>query len=162
MKDLHRTILTVTLSLLLGLTAPICAAAQPQDGLKSDTYTYVQRDSALLLDVYKPAVPREDKAAVISLFGGGFFMGERNNALSKEIAKSLTDRGYTVISIDYRLGFRDRAKVAENSIVFKATGLFRYCTGSSGLTVWDMRSPTGCPDRLTCSAHSRNSHWQAG
>ncbi len=127
MKDLHRTILTVTLSLLLGLTAPICAAAQPQDGLKSDTYTYVQRDSALLLDVYKPAVPREDKAAVISLFGGGFFMGERNNALSKEIAKSLTDRGYTVISIDYRLGFRDRAKVAENSTVFKATGLFRYC-----------------------------------
>lgn len=127
MKDLHRTILTVTLSLLLGLTTPICAAAQPQDGLKSDTYTYVQRDSALLLDVYKPAVPREDKAAVISLFGGGFFMGERNNAHMKEIARSLTERGFTVISIDYRLGFRDSDMVARNSTVFKATGLFRYC-----------------------------------
>ena len=36
------------------------------------TYPFVERDSTLSLDVYRPAQPRADKACIVSLFGGGF------------------------------------------------------------------------------------------
>jgi len=91
------------------------------------TYAFVERDSMLYLDVYKPAVPRGDGAAVMALFGGGFFSGERNNRYMKETAKSLLERGFTVISIDYRLGFHDSAMVAQNRKLLKLPKLFRFC-----------------------------------
>ena len=46
-----------------------------------ETYPFVQRDSTLFLDVYRPAQAREDKACVLAVFGGGFVGGERNNGL---------------------------------------------------------------------------------
>lgn len=106
---------------------PHYAAAQEDAMPECSTYTYVERDSALCLDVYRPENARADRAAVITLFGGGFFTGARNNHLQKETAKALLQRGFTVISIDYRLGLQDKEMVAANSTLFKATGLFRYC-----------------------------------
>ncbi len=78
---------------------------------QKETYTYVVRDSALKLDVWHPDVPRSDKACVVALFGGGFVSGERDNELQTQIAKLLNARGYTVVSPDYRLGFKDSVKV---------------------------------------------------
>jgi len=92
-----------------------------------ETYPYAERDSTLYLDVYKPAKPRTDKAAVIAVFGGGFISGARDNQYQKVIADSLTHRGFTVINIDYRLGLRDTAMVKENSSLRKVTNLFEYC-----------------------------------
>ena len=63
------------------------------------TYGFVERDSTLYLDVYRPASPRADKACVLTLFGGGFVTGERNNALQRTIGKMLSERGFTVVSI---------------------------------------------------------------
>lgn len=103
------------------------ASAQEPVPLKCETYWYVERDSALYLDVYKPAVPRADRAAVMTLFGGGFYKGERNNFRQKETAQALVERGFTVISIDYRLGLKDSAMVASHKTLFKATDLFMYC-----------------------------------
>ena len=91
------------------------------------TYGFVERDSMLYLDVYKPDVPRQDGAAVMALFGGGFFSGERNNWYMKQTAQSLLDHGFTVISIDYRLGFHDSAMVAQNRKLLKLPKLFRFC-----------------------------------
>lgn len=96
---------TVSLLLLLALVSP--AFAQ-----QKQSYIFIERDSALYLDVHSPEVQRSDKACVIALFGGGFVMGERDNELQLDIARQLTARGFTVVSPDYRLGLRDSAKVA--------------------------------------------------
>ena len=91
------------------------------------TYPFVERDSTLYLDVYRPASPRADKAAVVSVFGGGFVTGTRDDKLMRKTADLLTQRGFTVICIDYRLGLKDKAKVEENSGLLKIDNLFQYC-----------------------------------
>ena len=92
-----------------------------------ETYKFVERDSALYLDVHRPAHPRADKACVVSVFGGGFVSGSRDDELQKPIARLLTDRGFTVVCIDYRLGLKDSAMVAQNSGLWHMQDLFQYC-----------------------------------
>lgn len=94
---------------------------------KAETYAFVQRDSTLYLDVYRPQNPRPDKAAVISVFGGGFVVGARNDTLQMANVEALTQRGFTVISIDYRLGLKDSTTVKKYSSLFKIDDLFQYC-----------------------------------
>ena len=125
MKIKRDIILTVLLAIVC-LTAPDKVQAQfrlPE----CKTFEFVKRDSSLYLDVYKPVNPREDKAAVISLFGGGFYSGARDNREMKQVAQALLERGFTVISIDYRRGFLDKEMVASHSKLLKLTDLFQYC-----------------------------------
>ena len=68
-----------------------------------ETYAFAERDSTLYLDVHKPAIQRADKASVLSVFGGGFITGKRNDSYQSALADSLVERGFTVVSIDYRL-----------------------------------------------------------
>lgn len=91
------------------------------------TYPFVERDSTLYLDVHKPVVARADKAAVLAVFGGGFIVGKRDDKYQSALADSLVKRGFTVISIDYRLGLKDSVMVAENSKLLKMDKLFQYC-----------------------------------
>lgn len=127
MKSLFKHIKLAFLCALLFPILPFEAYAQERVPMEYETYKYVERDSALYLDVYKPAVPRADKAAVITLFGGGFFLGTRNNHFMKDNIHALIEKGFTVISIDYRLGLRDSAMVATHKKLTKATRLFEYC-----------------------------------
>ena len=58
----------------------------------------------LTLDVYQPptgVVPK--RMAIIHLFGGGFFVGNKNAGYIINDAKALGARGYTNISANYRL-----------------------------------------------------------
>ena len=123
MKSYLRHILYVIIGTFVCLTA----AAQSPVSLKCDTYRFVERDSFLCLDVYKPEVPRADNASVLMAFGGGFFSGERNNNQMKEWAQALVEHGFTVISIDYRLGFKDSAAVASHRRLLQLPDLFKYC-----------------------------------
>ncbi len=91
------------------------------------TFAFVERDSTLFLDVYRPATPRADKACVVALFGGGFFSGERNNGYQRLVGKMLSDRGFTVVSIDYRLGLKDTVKMKEFKGIRGMQGMFQYC-----------------------------------
>ncbi len=116
--------LFITILFLFSLALPAKAQFQLPE---CKTYEFAKRDSALHLDVYKPENPRQDRAAVIALFGGGFFSGARNNREMKQVAQALLERGFTVISIDYRLGFQDKEMVASHSSLFKLTELFQYC-----------------------------------
>lgn len=106
--------------ILLFTLAALQASAQ-------ETYPFVQRDSTLYLDVYRPAQPRTDKACVMALFGGGFVSGSRDNNYQRTIAQLLTERGFTVVSIDYRLGLKDSAMVAQNSGLLRMQDLFQFC-----------------------------------
>ena len=61
-------------------------------------------DIDLLLDVYHPpegVTPK--RLAIIHLFGGGFFVGNKNAGYIINDAKALGNRGYTSISANYRL-----------------------------------------------------------
>lgn len=96
----------ITVLLVLALAASLPGRAQ-------ETYQYVQRDScALYLDIWRPAagaVTSLDgvrKPAILFVFGGGFIQGSRNDKFYHPWFKRLTDEGYTVISIDYRLGMK--------------------------------------------------------
>ncbi|MBR4148170.1 MAG: alpha/beta hydrolase [Bacteroidales bacterium] len=91
------------------------------------TYPFVERDSTLYLDVYRPTVQRADKAAVITVFGGGFIIGTRDDKLQQTTAELLVERGFTVISIDYRLGLKDQAMVEKYQGLTKLDKLFQYC-----------------------------------
>ena len=58
----------------------------------------------LTLDVYQPpsgVAPK--RMAIIHLFGGGFFVGNKNAGYIINDAKALGARGYTNISANYRL-----------------------------------------------------------
>lgn len=90
------------------------------------TFQYAQRDSALFLDVWTPANPRPDSACVVALFGGGFVIGNRDDEYQTAVAKVLTERGFYVVSPDYRLGLKDSAMVASHSSLSKVRTLFQW------------------------------------
>lgn len=101
--------------ILFLLLAFSCAAQTYSDIL------FAQRDTLQLkLDVYQPTHPRADKACVIYVFGGGFFSGERNNQTSTQACQLLAGKGFTVVSIDYRLYMAHAPQVS----IFKAYTLF--------------------------------------
>lgn len=78
-----------------------------------ETYVFASRDTVdLKLDVYQPAHPRADKACVLYIFGGGFASGERDNESSRESCQMLADRGFVAVAMDYRLYFKNPAKVS--------------------------------------------------
>ena len=78
-----------------------------------ETYLYAKRDTCdLFLDIYRP-VPGSDttfqgmqKPAIMFAFGGGFVSGSRADQYFLPWFDKLTAEGYTVISIDYRLGMK--------------------------------------------------------
>ena len=93
------------------------------------TYMYAQRDTCdLFMDVYDPASGSErsiegvEKPAVIFMFGGGFISGTRDDQSYHSWFKKMTDNGYRVISIDYRLGLKGANKVgvAQVNVLDKA------------------------------------------
>jgi Carboxylesterase type B len=76
------------------------------------SYLYSIKDSdTLYLDKYTYAKPKKDsvilkKPAVIFMFGGGFYTGQRDNQSYIPFFEYLAANGYEVFSIDYRLGLK--------------------------------------------------------
>ena len=109
-------------------SAAIASAAEPvisPDG----TYMYCKRDTCdLFLDVYNPAPKSETefkgatKPTLLFMFGGGFIRGTRDDESYHSWFKTMTDNGYRVISIDYRLGLKGSNKVgvAQVNVLDKA------------------------------------------
>lgn len=93
------------------------------------TFLYERRDTCdLLLDVYNPAkgsittYKGQEKPTVLFMFGGGFIRGTRDDESYNKWFRQLTDNGYRVISIDYRLGLKgsDKVGVAQVNVLDKA------------------------------------------
>ena len=113
-KEMKRIVMTLA-AILIG-----AAAATAQSGLISPdgTYVFVKRDTCdLFMDVYNPAKGSETtldgkkKPTILFMFGGGFIGGERDNQSYNPWFKKLTENGYRVISIDYRLGLKGASNV---------------------------------------------------
>ena len=93
------------------------------------TYMFEKRDTCdLFLDVYNPAKGSKttyngkSKPTIIFMFGGGFIRGTRDDASYNKWFRQLTENGYRVISIDYRLGLKgsDKVGVAQVNVLDKA------------------------------------------
>ena len=116
--------------ILIALFSAITAAFADEPAITPDgTYMYVRRDTCdLFLDIYNPAKSRQTtigesgKPTIIFLFGGGFIRGTRDDVDYLPWFKTMTDNGYTVISIDYRLGLKGSNKVgvAQVNVLDKA------------------------------------------
>ena len=109
----------------------IAAASQAQTPLlePDGTYLFVKRDTCdLYLDVYNPAkgsqttIDGKTKPTVLFMFGGGFITGTRDNESYSPWFRMLTENGYRVVSIDYRLGLKGSKKVgvAQVNVLDKA------------------------------------------
>ena len=98
------------------LTLSTIAAAQEEEKklISPDgTYMFEKRDDVeLFLDVYEPSEGSETsiegkaKPTILFMFGGGFIQGQRDDSSYHKWFKMLTDNGFKVISIDYRLGLK--------------------------------------------------------
>ncbi len=82
------------------------------------TYMFAQRDTCeLFMDIYEPAAGSSrtidgiEKPTIIFMFGGGFIEGTRDDEGYHQWFKQLTDNGFRLISIDYRLGLKGSTKV---------------------------------------------------
>ena len=107
------------------------SAASAQTGLitPDGTYLFERKDTCeLFMDVYDPAKGSEttfmglQKPTVIFMFGGGFIQGTRDDQSYNSWFRMLTENGYRVISIDYRLGLKGSSKVgvAQVNVLDKA------------------------------------------
>ena len=92
---------------LAALTAKAQPPAPPDIGnlrAEKDIVFGKGGDIDLLLDVYHPPEGVTSKRmAIIHLFGGGFFVGNKNAGYIINDSKALGARGYTNISANYRL-----------------------------------------------------------
>ena len=93
------------------------------------TYLFASRDTCdLYLDIYNPVAGSErfvngkEKPTILFMFGGGFIRGTRDDAGYGKWFRMLTENGYGVISIDYRLGLKGSNKVgvAQVNVLDKA------------------------------------------
>ena len=118
------------LSLLALTVMALPVSGADKESITPDgTYMFVQRDTCdLYLDVYNPAKGSEttlngrSKPTVIFMFGGGFIRGTRDDQDYHKWFRTMTQNGYRVISIDYRLGLKGSNKVgiAQVNVLDKA------------------------------------------
>ena len=110
-----KRIITLLSFIIIAATA---ASAQNEIISPDGTYLFERRDTCeLFMDVYNPAkgsatsIAGVQKPTVLFMFGGGFITGARDDHGYHQWFKSLTQNGYRVISIDYRLGLKGTSKV---------------------------------------------------
>lgn len=118
------------LSLLVLTVMALPVSGADKESITPDgTYMFAQRDTCdLYLDVYNPAKGSETtfngkaKPTVIFMFGGGFIRGTRDDQDYHKWFRTMTQNGYRVISIDYRLGMKGSNKVgiAQVNVLDKA------------------------------------------
>lgn len=124
---IKKTLLIIAVA-FLALTS---AYGQTTDKLiePDGTYMFVKRDTCdLFLDVYNPikgsktTFNGKSKPTIVFMFGGGFIRGTRNDEGYNKWFKQLTQNGYRVISIDYRLGLKgsDKVGIAQVNVLDKA------------------------------------------
>ena len=123
-----KKLLIIAAITMAGITSEI-TLAQVHSITPDGTYLYAKRDTCdLFLDVYEPlkgsetAAYGKEKPTVIFMFGGGFIHGTRDDVDYHKWFRQMTENGYRVISIDYRLGLKGSNKVgvAQVNVLDKA------------------------------------------
>ena len=115
---------------LVTLSTIVSAQEEEKKLISPDgTYMFERKDDVeLYLDLYNPTKGSETsingiaKPTIMFMFGGGFITGQRDDTGYHKWFKMLTDNGFRVISIDYRLGLKGSNKVgvAQVNVLDKA------------------------------------------
>ncbi|MDR2138815.1 MAG: alpha/beta hydrolase [Tannerella sp.] len=101
MKLQFLIILVWTVLPLWGQTGSVA----PEAAIDRQTFVYARKDTCeLKLDKYRRKDAAETQACVMFVFGGGFTNGRRDAERYRNYFHYLATNGYTVVSIDYRLG----------------------------------------------------------
>lgn len=75
--------------------------------VKIENFDFAVRDTLTLsLDVYYPEVKSDTTACLIYVYGGGFFAGSKDQEYNVRFCKAMSDSGFVVAAIDYRLGMK--------------------------------------------------------
>lgn len=75
---------------------------------KAKTYVYKEADNKeLKLDIWYPTKHRNNHPLVFFCHGGGWISGFRNQPNNVSWCKYLASKGFAVVSIDYRYGYRN-------------------------------------------------------
>lgn len=111
---MKKFLITLMLLTAAGLYSRAAGAIVTPD----ETYMFAKRDTCeLFMDIYHPAKGSQttfngtEKPTVIFMFGGGFIHGTRDNESYHKWFKMMTENGYRIVSIDYRLGLKGSNKV---------------------------------------------------
>ena len=97
--------------LLLYVVASCSCPEKTPSVVEKETFLYsVKGQDSLYLDKYVFTGTEKPKTCVIFLFGGGFVGGERNAKYYTYYFNTLAEAGFTVVSIDYRLGLKNASK----------------------------------------------------
>ena len=129
---MHRYLITILASLFI--VSNVCA-----DGIRPQTHLYaVKGADSLYLDHY--IAPVEGKRpCMMFVFGGGFVGGQRDNKLYSRYFQFLTEQGFDVVSIDYRLGLKNLGKNAAGSSIRDMIGVIN---NAINIAVEDLFSAT--------------------
>jgi para-nitrobenzyl esterase len=77
--------------------------------VKKRTFKYTKIDGKKLkLDFYRPKKIRRNYPLIVYVHGGGFSGGKRDESYITNFANFLTQRGYAVASISYRLTMKEK------------------------------------------------------
>ncbi|MDR2951328.1 MAG: alpha/beta hydrolase [Prevotella sp.] len=99
-----------TKMIILFLSLFVCIGISANGGIDKQIFTYSVKDgNTLQLDKYslKNETVNEAKPCIIFMFGGGFANGKRDDNYYVEYFNKLVNKGYIVVSIDYRLGMKN-------------------------------------------------------
>lgn len=96
-----------------------------------ETYLFASRDTCqLYLDIFRPAegvsttFQGVEKPTILHVFGGGFISGERSGRFVRNWVRILNEEGYTVVTMDYRLGMKGYKMGKGLSGIYKASERF--------------------------------------
>lgn len=86
--------------------------SQNEIPVSAATYLYaIHGKDSLYLDRYNCAIKQSPKPCIMFMFGGGFVGGRRDYDHYKKYFRYWARQGYTVVSIDYRLGLRNQPDI---------------------------------------------------
>lgn len=108
MKFVKNSIIVAAIIITCGTATFANGQCKDTTLLKSTVLYAIKGDDTLYLDKYecRGYGSQAPKPAVIYMFGGGFYTGIRSNKSYYPYFKFLAEKGYTVFSIDYRLGLK--------------------------------------------------------
>ncbi len=123
--------------LAAALSCAAAVAANPR--IIKKTFDYGLRDGQkLMLDRYDIPSSDRQRPCLIFVFGGGFVTGSRDAEKYIPFFEHLVERGMVVVSIDYRLGFKDFVPQDPAS----ADALPRALAATVGMAVEDLFEAT--------------------
>lgn len=83
--------------------------------ITKNTFVYdIKGSDTLRLDKYEIADGKTNKPCVMFMFGGGFVGGKRDKVEFRKYFDRMANLGYTVVSIDYRLGLKNTSEDIKN------------------------------------------------